>query len=53
MEGSGSGPARSGSELHGLLRRIDGAGYGAYRDMEGAFDFNSGRDTNRNQPTQE
>jgi hypothetical protein len=33
------GPARSAEELKALLRRIDGAGYGAYRDMEGAYEF--------------
>lgn len=40
--GAASGPVRSAGDLQAILRRIDGAGYGAYRDMEGAFDFPGG-----------
>ena len=38
-EGGGNISTRSAEELRNLLRRIDGAGYGAYRDMDGAFEY--------------
>lgn len=33
---------RTADELVGVLRRIDGAGYGAYHDIEGSFTFGGG-----------